>query len=541
MIFLFTMQSLLKILMAHPVLKNNGCHASTYHMDTTSYWTDTAALPRSRRVEKDCQVDVTIIGGGVTGITAAYLFKKAGCTVVLIERGRCGGFDTANTTAHLTCVTDTRISELVSTFGKEAAKAVWDSGRAAIDQIVTIIRDEKIKCDFDWIPSYYHASLDGNAAKEIKSLQQDAQLANELGFPAEFLDSVPLVNRPGIKFLHQAKFHPLKYLAALLRTIPGHGSYVFENTEAGEIQTKPLAVKVGEQKIRCSYLVLATHTPLTGKTNLASAMLFQTKLFLYTSYVLGAKIPSGSAPEASFWDTAEPYHYLRIDKHRAFDYAIFGGEDHKTGQIKNPAQAYERLEKTLQKIIPTARVDHQWSGQVIETPDGLPYMGETADRQFAATGFGGNGMTFGTLGAMMAVDAFLKRKNPWAELFDVHRKKISGTWKYLSENKDYPYYMLRNWLGGAESKSLRSVKPDQGKIVQLNGHKVAAYRNAHGKISLHSPVCTHLGCIIEWNGTEKTWDCPCHGSRFAATGEVLSGPAEKPLAKIDSDSGKKIP
>ena len=509
------------------------------HMNTTSYWVDSATLPRSRKVAKDIRVDVAVIGGGITGMTAAYLFKKAGCTVALIERGRCGGFDTVNTTAHLTCVTDVRLAMLAAKFGKNAAKAVWDSGGAAIDQIVRNVRNEKIQCDFDWIPGYLHAAVGQDAVNEIASLQKDLELANELGFQAEFLDSIPFINRPGIKFPHQAKFHPLKYLAALLRAIPGRGSHVFENSEAAEIQAKPLAVKIGRQKIRCSYLVLATHTPLTGKTNLASAMLFQSKLFLYTSYALGGKIPAGVLPEASYWDTADPYHYLRVDKHRGFDYAIFGGEDHKTGQVKNTAQAYERLKRTFFQLLPNAQINHQWSGQVIETQDGLPYIGETAERQFAATGFGGNGMTFGTLGAMMAVDAFFKRKNPWADLFDVNRKKLlGGTWKYLSENKDYPYYMVRNWLAGAEGKSLRTVKPDQGKIVQLKGRKVAAHRDTRGKLSLHSPVCTHLGCIVEWNCTEKTWDCPCHGSRFAATGEVLSGPAEKPLATIDADSEK---
>jgi glycine/D-amino acid oxidase-like deaminating enzyme/nitrite reductase/ring-hydroxylating ferredoxin subunit len=508
-------------------------------MNTTSYWVDSASLPRSRKLEKDIQVDVAVIGGGITGLTAAYLFKKAGCSVALIERGRCGGFDTVNTTAHLTCVPDIRLHKLAAKFGKEATKAVWESGGAAIDQIANNIRNEKIECDFDWIPGYLHAPVGQDAAKEIASLQKDFQLASELGFPAEFLDSIPFINRPGIKFPHQAKFHPLKYLAALLRTIPGRGSHVFENTEAGEIQARPLAVKIGKQKIRCSYLVLATHTPLTGKTNLASATLFQSKLFLYTSYAVGGKIPGGVLPEVSFWDTADPYHYLRVDKHRGFDYAIFGGEDHKTGQKKDTAQAYEYLKRAFLQLVPNAQIDHQWSGQIVETQDGLPYIGETAERQFVATGFSGNGMTFGTLGAMMAVDAFLKRKNPWADLFDVHRKKIlGGTWKFLNENKDYPYYMVRNWLGRAESKSLRSVKTDRGKIIHINGHKVAAYRNAHGKISIHSPVCTHLGCIVEWNGAEKTWDCPCHGSRFAATGEVLSGPAEKPLAKIDADSEK---
>jgi glycine/D-amino acid oxidase-like deaminating enzyme/nitrite reductase/ring-hydroxylating ferredoxin subunit len=506
-------------------------------MNTISYWSQNVSLPRFKKLEKHYQVDVAIIGAGITGVTAAYLFKKAGYKVALIERGRVGGFDSANTTAHLTCVTDQRLSRLAAKFGKEAATAAWDGGRAAIDQIVKNIRDEDIKCDFAWVPGYFHAPLDGDPAKERKSLAADAALASELGFPAEFLDAVPLVNRPGVKFLHQAKFNPLKYIGALLRTIPGQGSHVFENTEVGEIADRSLSVADGKKLIHCSYLFLATHTPLTGKSSLASAMLFQSKLFLYTSYAIGARIPAGAAPEASFWDTAEPYHYLRIDRRRGFDYAILGGEDNKTGQRKNTSEPYRNLEKTLKKMIPEARVDHQWSGQVIETPDGLPYIGESAHRQFIATGFGGNGMTFGTLGAMMAVDAFLKRKNPWADLFDVHRKPFhGGTWKYLSENKDYPYYMVRNWLGGSEGKSLRNLKPDQGKILRLNGRKVAAFRNPAGKVSLCSPVCTHLQCIVEWNQTEKTWDCPCHGSRFAATGEVLSGPAEKPLEKITPEA-----
>ncbi|HEX3801095.1 MAG TPA: FAD-dependent oxidoreductase [Verrucomicrobiae bacterium] len=501
-------------------------------MDTASYWTKSVSLPRFKKISKDCAVDVVIVGAGITGVTAAYLFKKAGCTVALLERGRCGGFDTANTTAHLTCVTDTRLHELVKKFGKNISQLVWDAGRAAIDQIFSNIQAEKIACDFKWVPGYLHAAIDGGQKDDHATLREDAHLANELGFPAEWLESAPLVNREGVQFPHQAKFHPLKYLSALLRAIPGKGSYVFEKSEAGEISGKPTTVKSGKYKIKCSFVFLATHTPLMGKTNLASATLFQTKLFLYTSYAIGAKIPAGSAPEASFWDTAKPYHYLRIDRQRGNDYAIFGGEDHKTGQSDNPGKAYDRLEKTLKQLFPSAKVDARWSGQVIETPDGLPYIGESATRQFVATGFGGNGMTFGTLGAMMAVDAFHKRKNPWAKLFDIHRKEIVRTaWDYLRENKDYPYYLLRDWMGKAEGKSLRSLARNQGKILELDGHKVAAFRDEHGKVSLRSPVCTHLGCIVRWNDAEKTWDCPCHGSRFAATGEVLSGPAEEPLGE----------
>ena len=169
-------------------------------MNTTSYWVDSASLPHSHKSEKDIRVDVAVVGGGITGVTTAYLFKKAGCTVALIERGRCGGFDTVNTTAHLTRVTDVRLAKLAAKFGKNAAKAVWDSGGAAIDQIVRNIRNEKIQCDFDWIPGYLHMAVGQDPAKEIASLQKDLELANELGFPAEFLDSIPFINRPGIKF-----------------------------------------------------------------------------------------------------------------------------------------------------------------------------------------------------------------------------------------------------------------------------------------------------------------------------------------------------
>jgi glycine/D-amino acid oxidase-like deaminating enzyme/nitrite reductase/ring-hydroxylating ferredoxin subunit len=501
-------------------------------MNTSSYWIDSAALPRFPRLDRDLEVDVVVVGGGITGITAAYLLKRAGKKVALLERDRCARIDTGHTTAHLTCVTDLRLHELARTFGKDAARAVWDAGGAAIDQIVALIRAEDIACDFRWVPGYLHAPL-GDREPDPKPLQQEADAARELEIAAEFMASVPFFNRPGVKFPHQALFHPRKYLAALGQKIPGDVSHVFEHTAVEEAQEKPRAVKSGDHTIRCDYIVLATHTPLMGNTGLLSATLFQSKLALYTSYVLGAKLKSGFIPEASFWDTGDPYNYLRVEKHRGYDYAIFGGEDHKTGQDDDTAAAFRRLEKRFHEFAPDADVDHRWSGQVIETNDGLPFIGETAERQFAATGFGGNGMTFGTLGAMMATDAVLGRKNPWHDLFDIHRKKIlGGTWSYLAENKDYPYYMVRDRLAGTDGKTLAALKRNEGKILKLDGKKVAAYRDTSGKVSLCSPVCTHLKCIVAWNDAEQTWDCPCHGSHFKPTGEVISGPAEESLEKL---------
>lgn len=502
-------------------------------MDTTSYWIETAPMPRFPALEKSLEVDVVVIGGGIMGVTAAYLLKKAGHTVVLLERDRCARIDTGHTTAHLTAVTDLRLYELEKSFDRETARAVWDAGSAAIDQIATLIRAENIPCDFRWVPGHLLAPLEGADQEDTDELKREATLANELGIAAEFLPAVPYFELPGIKFAHQALFHPRKYLAALAQRIPGKGSHVFEHSEVSAVEDDPLAVKVGENKITCRYVVMATHNPLVGVAGVLGATLFQTKLALYSSYVIGARLPQEKIPEGLYWDTSDPYYYLRVERRRGFDHAIFGGEDHKTGQETDTEAAYRRLENRFRKIVPEARVDHRWSGQVIETNDGLPFIGELTEKQFGATGFAGNGMTFGTLGAMMASDALAKRRNPWQELFDPGRKKIlGGTWNYLKENKDYPYYMVRDWLGGTEGKSLRALKRGQGKILHLDGRKVAAYRDDEGGVSLCSPICTHLKCIVGWNEAERTWDCPCHGSRFKPTGEVISGPAETPLEKL---------
>lgn len=502
-------------------------------MDTTSYWIGSAALPTFPRLEQDLDVDVAIVGGGITGITAAWLLTRAGRTVALLERERCAGRDTGHTTAHLTSVTDTRLHTLLRQFGKDGARAVWDAGGAAIDQIVAAIRAEAIDCDFRWVSGYLHAPL-GGADRPIRAeLEREAAAAAELGIRAEATDGVPRLALPGLRFPHQALFHPRKYLAALVRSIPGDGSHVFEQTAVEEITDQPLSVKAAGHTVRCRHVFLATHTPLSGKTGFLAATLFQTKLALYTSYALGAKVPAGTMPEAAYWDLSEPYYYLRVERHGDHDYAIFGGEDHKTGQETNTAEVYHRLEARFLEVLPEAKIDHHWSGQVIETHDGLPYIGETADRQHIATGFAGNGMTFGTLGAMMMSDAVLGRTNPWQQLFDPHRIKLrGGTWSYLSENKDYPYYMLRDRLGGAEADSLAVLGRNEGRILKLDGKRVAAYRDAEGAVTLCSPVCTHLGCIVAWNNAERTWDCPCHGSRFKPTGEVISGPAEEPLERM---------
>lgn len=503
-------------------------------MSQKSYWMTTCQLPRFPQLASDIDVDVCVVGGGMTGITAAYLLKKAGRTVVLLERDRCCGVDTGHTTAHLTFVTDKRLHQLVADFGRDHAQAAWDAGRAAIEQIHANVAEHSIPCAFDWVPGFLHAAWKAPAKNEEDLLRQDADLARELGFDADYLSAVPFADRPGVRFANQAKFHPLKYLAELLRHVPGSGSHVFEETEADEFQEEPLSVTAGGHKVRCKHVIIATHVPLMGKTGLVSATLMQTKIYPYSSYAVGARVPKNAVPPALFWDTTEPYYYLRVEQFAGHDYVIFGGEDHKTGQEANTKERFRRLEEILAALVPEAQeVDYRWSGQVIETNDGLPYIGFAAERQFVATGFSGNGMTFGTLAGMMAADAILERKNPWSDLFAPGRRKLKGgVWDYIKENIDYPYYYLKDRLTGAQGQSVRNLKRGEGKVLNLDGQRVAAYRDAAGHVVTRSPLCTHMGCLVNWNKAESTWDCPCHGSRFQPTGEVLAGPAERPLEEV---------
>ena len=368
-------------------------------------------------------------------------------------------------------------------------------------------------------------------AREIDSLNEDASLARAFGFDAEFVNATPLVDRPGVRFGDQARIHPRAYLAGVARAFVDKGGRIFEHSEASEFCDKPLSITANGCTVSCGDIVVATHNPLVGVDNVVGAMFSQTKLALYTSYVLAGRIGKGIVPDALWWDTADPYRYLRVEPHRDFDVVIFGGEDHKTGQVDDTEACYRRLETQFRALLPEVAITHRWSGQVIETPDGLPFIGATAEHQYSATGYGGNGLTFGTVAAIMIADAIAGRTNPWVELFAPGRLALGrSTWDYAKENADYPYYLIRDRLVGPEARSLRAIKRGDGKIIERDGQKLAASRDDHGKLTLRSAVCTHMGCIVKWNTAERTWDCPCHGSRFTPGGQVISGPAESPLA-----------
>lgn len=505
----------------------------------TTPWEDVEFPEFGRSPHRD-RYDVIIIGGGITGLTAALTLVEADLRVCLIERRRLAGGETGHTTAHLTFVTDKRLSALCREFGDHGAKWTWRAGEVAIQSIRARILQCGIDCDFRNVPGFLCARSEDDE-QAIDVLRSEAEIARRLGFEAQFVEQAPGFNRPGIGFANQAVFHPGKYLAGIAKMLQQTGACdIVEESEVESISDDLLSVTADGKTIECDYLVAATHVPIVGKGSFLGATLLQTKLYAYSTYALQGMLQKGAIPAGVYWDTSDPYYYLRVEPGPDRDRLIWGGGDHKTGQADDTAERFERLEGALRDIAPGVQIAKHWSGQVIESNDGLPYIGESSSRQFVATGFAGNGLTFGTIAGLMCGEAVLGHDTPWDDLFSPHRTKVASAWEYLKENVDYPYYLVKDWLSPHGAKT-SEVAPGEGRVLRIEGQSVACSRDIDGQMHQVSAVCTHLGCLVHWNAAEMTWDCPCHGSRFTQDGKVIAGPAVAELKPIRSAAPSEQP
>ena len=497
-------------------------------MNTHPLWSEGINRPQYFALAEEVNTEVLVIGGGLTGVSTAHLLARTGLKVTLLERDRLGCGDTAHTTGHLTYMTDARLSELVRVCGEEKAFLSWTAGARAMDRIRQTVRQLGVDVELREVPGYLVAAESDDIEAEVRKMEEEAEMARSLGFDVRLLDNVTPTGRPGLLFASQMKFHPLKYLHALAAEAQRAGVRIHELSDVGDFGENPRHVIANGHRVTFDHVVIATHVPLQGLMGTMGASLFQTKLASYSTYAIAAIAPSGTLPEIIWSDTAEPFHYLRVNRSPEGDVVIWGGEDHKTGQKVDTTECFGRLEQSLLEIVPEAAVSHRWSGQVVETVDGLPYIGEITDRQYIATGFSGNGMTFSVVAAMMIRDKIIGQHNDLEDAFSPCRKELAALPNYLRENKDFPYRMIKDRLGIEETRP-EQLKIGEGVVLKLDDENVAACRDAAGVLHCVSAVCPHLGCIVAWNPGEQTWDCPCHGSRFEADGSLIAGPAEMGL------------
>jgi len=485
---------------------------------TDSLWMATAPPQAPAPLRQDIRTEVCVIGAGIAGISTAYLLAKAGKRVVVLEDGAVGGGETGRTTAHLSNALDDGYRVLEKVHGPDGARLAATSHAAAIDQIESIARNEAIDCRFERVDGYLFVPP-GESADILHSELDAARRAGVAG--VELLQRVPKLSfdfGPCLRFPRQAQFHPLSYLSALADAVLRLGGAIHGKTRVTGVDPGPPAriTTDGDHAVTADFVVCATNTPVIDW------LVIHSKQAAYRTFAIGARV-AGSIPPGLYWDTADPYHYVRL----AGDVLIAGGEDHKTGQADDGEERLARLESWTRERFPVGAVEFQWSGQVMEPVDGLAYIGRNpGDRGhvFVATGDSGHGLTHGTIAGLLITDLILGRPNAWEDLYDPSRKPLKSSLEYLRENlnvaKQYTDYATPG-----EAGSEAEIQPGHGAIVREGLKKFAVYRDEGGTLHRASAVCPHLGCIVHWNSLEGSWDCPCHGSRFGTDGAVLNGPA----------------
>ncbi len=498
--------------------------------ESESVWTATTPETDYPTLETDLDVDVAIVGGGITGLVAAWQLVEAGRRVAVVDQGRIAYGETGHTTAHLTALVDTRYSRLERSFGAEAARLVARSNVEAIDWIERTARLLAIDCDFERVPAFLYSER----AADLGTISEELEAARRAGLDGTWADEIPLPfpTAGGLRLDAQAQFHPRRFLLPIAGRIVARGSWILESTQVtGVTDGEPCVVATPRGTIRAREVIVAANVPVVNRVALI------TKLPAYRTYAIGVR--GGRAlPRGLYWDTDDPYHYTRVHPTRRGDTLIIGGEDHKTGTETDTLPRFDALLEYAQARFDVQHVDFRWSGQIIEPVDGLPYIGRNtaSTHVFVATGYSGNGMTWGTAAGHITADLVLGRDNPYASIYEATRiTPVASAREFIAENIDYPKYVVRDRLTNADAQGDNPalVTKGEGRLLAIEGRKYAVYRDDQGALHSLSPVCPHMQCDVAWNTAERTWDCPCHGSRFSATGAVLNGPAVSPLAPLD--------
>ena len=464
-------------------------------------WNTTAAT-RYPQLQQSLELDVAIIGGGITGLTAALQLARAGKRVAVLELLTVGAGSTGDSTGHLTACLDSSYEELIACFGKDEARLVAQSSMGAIDFIERTVAELNIDCDFAHIPGFRFSQ---SAAGTI-GLKREAKLTRMVGLETSYssVAPLPMVVKGVLRFENQAQFDAPRYCQALAAALPQYGAAVYGDTLVESVEDgDPCVIRAAGQVVKARAVIMATHIPFNRVLSL------QNQLKAYTSYTLAFQLDDQSFPDGLFWDTEEPYHYIRRVTDNNRQLLLVGGMDHSTGKVRNTDKNFDTLETYARKNFAVRSVEYRGSGQVFVAADGLPYIGHLPGMTNVqvATGFSGTGLTFGTVAGMLMADIILDRPNAYRELYRPSRMKPAAS---------------------------ANVSSGEGRVVEVDGEKLALYRDQHSVLHVFSAACTHMGCIVHWNKAAQSWDCPCHGGRYRSTGEVLCAPPTQALRQWSS-------
>ncbi len=509
---------------------------------TTSNWLDISTGRQYLPLISNHQTDTIIVGGGLAGLSVAYTLITRGHKVVVLEDGFLASGESGRTTAHLSSALDERFYSLEKLFGKEKTSLIYQSHHQAINYIEEIVKTEKIDCDFKRVDGYLFAHVNDTT----DNLEKEYNAALRAGALVEWTVNIPgMILQPvkAIRFREQGQFHPVKYMLALAEAITVKGGSIFTSTRVETLDETGVTTTDGF-RVNANNIVVATNSPFVSK------YLLPLMQYPYRTYAIAALITKNSLPSALWWDTGDmeadkdtpPYHYVRTQPYNSeYDLLITGGEDHKTGVMDDFSELdrFARLENWARNRFEMGEVVYKWSGQVQEPYDGMAFIGRNVNDKgnvYVVTGDSGHGMTHSTIAAMLIPDLIEGKENLRADIYKPGRLNLKALRIFLKEigSTLSGYFSKKVELPGAERISELAL--DDAAIIEIGGQKAGAYRDTRGKLHIVSATCTHMGCTVAWNTIEKTWDCPCHGSRFTIKGEILNGPANEPLDFINEDA-----
>ena len=488
----------------------------------------------------ELETDVVVIGAGIAGLTTAFELARRGVRLTVLDDGPIGGGETGRTTAHLASAVDDKYHYLEQRFGRGGAQLVAESHSVAIDYIEAMCRARSIDCDFRRVDGYLILPP-GHEADNHRELDREMAAAQRAGLECEMVDEAPLPfdTGPALRFARQAEFHPLKYLRALAEAVIEMGGKIHTDVHVNGIEPgRPLRLKLDRDR------TMTAHTAIDATNGAFTSMLhLPLRQATYRTYVLAFDIPHDMIPHALIWDTADPYHYIRVAKGKhGNEVLIVGGSDHRVGQ-GDPSTKWDELEQWARQWIPAVgRVVARWSGQIVEPADGPAHIGKSPDLDhvYVISGDSGNGLTHGTIAGLIIPEMMHGKSPHWAPVYDPKRSHLHAAGALISEalKSSAPY---TDWLRPGDVKELESIPRGEGAVIRRGLHLIAAYCDDKGRHHLRSASCPHLKGAVHWNTAEKTWDCPCHGSRFDPYGRVLNPPANTDLAPLEAPAEQERP